>query len=342
MNAVQRVAMLGVGYAVPDLIRGNDDPVFDWLRTHQAPDRDIFSGLSQRRVLARPQDVVELMANAARRALDDADQQPQDVDLLFGSASVSRWDAPNGLAAVHAALGLSSRCRVIALDAEYTSFHDGMKLAHDLVSVGTARCALVASGCNWTHHVDYHEAVALAASDGAGAAVVGRTSDPAKFRLLDWENETRTEWLGAFRMAPRPLYAAGDAMPRDTGLPDAGLYSVPLMKLDDVRGAEAVKQFGIPGAIAVVQRLLARHGLDAGDVALVPHQTSKFVQDAWAAGIQPGQYISTLAAFGDMVSASVPVNLAKCQPEITKNRLVLLGIGMEMRATALLYARGPA
>ena len=340
MNLAARVATLGVGYCVPEFIRTNDDPIFAWLNSHQASNKDIFSGLAERRVLAQPGDVVDIMATAAIRALDDAGKLPGDIDFLFGSGSVGRYHAPNDLAAVHAALKLSDRCRILALNTEYTNFHDGMKLANDLVEVGTARCALVVCGCNWTHHVDYHESVALATSDGAGAAVVGRTSDATKFRLVDWENETCTDWFGAFRMAQRRLYTALSPSP-ETGLPDPDLFSLPLIKLDDERGGNAVKQFGLPEPGAVVSRLLERNKVLARDVTLVAHQTSKFVQDAWASTIQPGQYVGTLELYGDMVSASVPVNLAKCYADIRMDKLVLLGIGMEMRATALLYARGP-
>lgn len=340
MNPGEQVAILGVGYCVPEFIRTNDDPVFAWLNAHHAADKDIFTGLAERRVLAKPGDLVDIMVAAARRALDDAGRLPGQVDMLLGSASVGQQVAPNDLAAVHAALKLSNKCRIFPLNTEYTVFHDGMKLASDLVKVGTAKCALVVCGCNWTHHVDYHESVALAASDGAGAAVVGPSTDPTKFRLVDWENETNSEWFGAFRMVQRPLYAAQNPAP-ESGLPDSMLYSTPLIKLDDQRGGNAVKQFGLPAPGRVVRRLLERNRVPAADVTLIAHQTSKLVQDAWSAAIQPGQYVSTLEVYGDMVSASVPVNLARCYPDIRMNKLVLLGIGMEMRATALLYGRGP-
>lgn len=333
-----RIALLGVGYCVPEAIRGNDDPVFAWLNANSPRDKDIFTGLSERRVLAHPGDLPGIMVTAAQRALDDARRLPGEVDLLIGSASVGQYYAPNDLALVHAALKLPGRCRIMALNTEYTSFHDGMKLSADLVEVGTASCALVVSGCNWTHHADYHEPVALAASDGAGAAVVGRTSDPTRFHLVDWENETRTEWFGAFHMAQRPLYAAQEAPP-DNGLPDSTLYSNALMRLEPTRGADAVKQFGLPGAGAVVGRLLERNQVRSKDVTLIAHQTSPMIQQAWAAEIKPGQYLSTLEIFGDMVSASVPVTLARCYAEIANDQLVLLGIGMEMRVTALLYAK---
>ena len=59
----------------------------------------------------------------------------------------------------------------------------------------------------------------------------------------------------------------------------------------------------------------------------------------WNSAIQPATYITTLEELGDMVSSSVPVNLAKCYGEINTRYLVLMGTGMEMHATALLYLR---
>ena len=329
-----RVATLGVGYSVPDTIRDNDDPIFDWINSHKLPNSDIFTGLKHRRVLAKPEDVVDIMVQAASRALGDAGKLPGDVDMLLGASSISQYDAPNDLAAVHAALKLSTQCRIITLNTEYTNFHDSMKLANDLVQVGTIKCALVACGSNWTHHMDYHEPVALAASDGAGAAVVGWSTDATKFRLVDWENETRTDLFGALRMAPRA--ASGTSAVTQPWQ----LFSTPLMKLDDKRGGSAVKAFGVSEAGVVVHRLLQRNQVRAQDVTLISHQTSKFVCDTWAADIGPGQYIGSLEDFGDMVIANVPVNLGKFQADIQLDHLVLLGIGMEMRITALLYRRG--
>ena len=112
------------------------------------------------------------------------------------------------------------------------------------------------------------------------------------------------------------------------------------MKLDDKTGQEAFKAFGLNAPGPLVHRLLSRHGLSGQDITLITHQTSKMVQDAWNEAIQPKHYISTLEEFGDMVSSSVPVNLAKCHAEIRTRYLVLLGIGMEMHATALLLERG--
>jgi 3-oxoacyl-[acyl-carrier-protein] synthase-3 len=324
----KRVAILGQGHALPDHIRTNDDPIFDWLKKHEPSGSDIFTGLKYRRVLAHANDVVGIMAKSCKTALDMAKVPLDQVDLLLGSATVSEYYAPNALAAVHRELGLPNRCRILALNTDESNFIDGMKVANDMVTCGTARHALVACGNNWTHHMDYHEPVSLAASDGAGAAVLGWTDDATRFSLLDWDNDTQTQYYTALRMAQRPSPHHRD------------LFTKPLMKLDDKTGENAVKTFGFKMPGVVVNRLLARHGLTGQDITLVAHQTSKAVFDAWNAAIQPAHYLNTIEELGDMVASSVPVNFARSFDEIKTRYVVMLGIGMEMHAVALLYQRG--
>jgi 3-oxoacyl-[acyl-carrier-protein] synthase III len=89
----------------------------------------------------------------------------------------------------------------------------------------------------------------------------------------------------------------------------------------------------------VVNRLLAKHGLSGRDITLVAHQTSGLIYGEWNTRIRPACFISTMTDLADMVSATVPVNLAKCYDQIKTDHLVLLGVGMEMHATVMLYGR---
>ena len=325
MKQARRAAVLSVGSTLPATIRTNDDPTFAWLREHQPAGSDLFKGLERRRVLCAPQTVEDLVHDACSQALHNGHVAPQDIDLIMGAASVSDWVAPNGLALVHQTLGLPAHCRVLPLNSDYTTYLDALKLAHDLVTCGTARHVLVASGNNWTQHVDYHEAVALAAGDGAGAALVGPSRRDSDWHIVDWANDTQTSWYGAFRMAQRPC-------------PD-GHWSTPLMTLDAHTGQTAFKEFGLKVVPQVALALLKRHGIAAADITLLTHQSSLVVQQAWQEAIQPGHYPSTLAEYGDMVSSSVAVNLAHVWHDIPTRHVVLLGVGMEMHATAVLLSR---
>jgi 3-oxoacyl-[acyl-carrier-protein] synthase-3 len=320
-----RPALLATGSALPALVRTNDDPVFAWLREHTPPDSDLFRGLSQRRVLQAPETLEDLLTQSCAQALRRAGVALDEVDLLVGSASVSPWVAPNALALVHQRLGLGRHCRVLPLNSDYTPYLDGLRVAQDMVRCGTVRHALVACGNNWTAHVDYHEPVALAAGDGAGAALVGPARHTGQWELIDWANDTQTQWYGAFRMAARPLADGG--------------WTTPLMKLDDQLGHQAFTEYGLKVPPQVVLSLLTRHGLSASEVTLFTHQTSEVVQQAWEQAIAPARYPHTLKAYGDMVSSSVAVNLDHFWSEIRTPHVVLMGVGMEMHATALLLTR---
>ena len=57
--------------------------------------------------------------------------------------------------------------------------------------------------------MNYTESVCVAASDAAGAAVVGASTSTTAFRLADWENETQSKYYGALRMKSRPVTING-------------------------------------------------------------------------------------------------------------------------------------
>lgn len=325
------ISILGVGHSLGSIVRDNTDPVFDYILAHPGRNTDIFAGLKHRRVLGPDQSVVTIMVDAAKNALANATLQPASVGLLIGAGSVSEYNAPNALATVHQSLQLPHTCRVLALNSEYTTFLDAMKIANDMIAAGSITTALVVCGIDWTQHMDYTEAVCVAASDAAGAAVVGVSADNSKFQLVDWDHETDTGYYGALRMAPRP--AGGPPVPQ---LP---VFTNCTMKVDDDTGRNAIMNFGIPAPPRVVARLLARNAIAATDITLVPHQVATLIADKWKAAIEPALYVSTHEELADMVSASVPVNLSLHFDTIPTNHLVLLGIGMEMNTTALLYSR---
>ena len=121
MTTTAQGAILGVGHCLGAIIRDNTDPVFDYIRAHPGANSDIFAGLKLRRVLGPDQSVTSIMVSAAQDALRSARMSPQDVDMLLGAGSVGEFNAPNALAAVHHALGLSPSCRALALNTEYST-----------------------------------------------------------------------------------------------------------------------------------------------------------------------------------------------------------------------------
>lgn len=324
----------GVGFAVPDEIRGNDAPIFEWIKANKPPHSDLFAGFDQRRILAPGETLETLMATAATRAMADAGLAAGDIDLLIGVASVSDYVSPNGLVQLHQQLGLPARCQALPLGTEFTIFNDGLVLAEALIRTGRGlRNALIVCGCNWSRHVSYHEATCIGAADGAGAAVMAVTEDQDRFALVDVVTDTYTKYYGAMRMAIRQV---GPIDPPPPYLPES--FTTPLMYLGD-EAAKQYQEYGAKVPPRIVDRLLRRNGLAADEITLIAHQASSVLIDAWTTAIKPGQYLSTLTEYANMTSASVPVTLAARYGEIARNNLVLLTIGMQQQTSAVLLRR---
>lgn len=88
--------------------------------------------------------------------------------------------------------------------------------------------------------------------------------------------------------------------------------------------------------------LMKRHGLSGDEVTMISHQASTVLMDAWSALIQPAQYINTIQKFANTAPANIPINMAWSEQNepVLKNNLILLAIGTDMHANALLFRRG--
>lgn len=330
----QAVRVTGTGFAVPAQIRGNDSSVFDWIRAHNPDHAGLFTGYRDRRVLAPDETLAALMQEAAALALADAGLAACDVDLLIGLASVAEDVSPNALVALHRGLGLPARCQALPIGTEFTVFNDALVLAEALIRTGRGLGnALIVCGCNWTRHVSYHEVTCIGAADGAGSAVVAVSDDESRFALVDVVTETDTSFYRAMHVAARD---AGTIVPTPPYAPQS--YTTPLMYFGD-EAAKAFKEFGAVVPPRIVAELLRRNRIASGSITLIAHQASSVLADAWATAIGPGQYLTTLTEYANMTIASVPATLAACRSEIAFDNLVLLTIGMQQQASAVLLRR---
>jgi 3-oxoacyl-[acyl-carrier-protein] synthase-3 len=324
--------ILGLGYEVPATVRGNDAPIFDWLKAHAQPGRDLFEGYVERRVLAEGEDLMTLMVPAACKAMRAAGLGPLEVDLLLGCGSVSAYLDPNDLCRLHHELGLPERAWVLPLNNEFSNFNAGLLLADGLIRAQRVRNALVAVGGNWTRYVDYHTPEAVSAADGAGAAVLGLAGadDASRWEIVDYQTVTQSGYFGTmFMQGDRCTNADGDT-----------LWGPPHFHIT-ADGITGFKEFGEKVVPTAALTLMARHGLEGADVALISHQASRVLLQVWAEAIRPAQVVETIAQFANMTVANIPVTLAWSldHHRVTKAHLILLGIGVEMHANALLLRR---
>jgi 3-oxoacyl-[acyl-carrier-protein] synthase-3 len=316
-------AIVGTGVAVPEQVRTNDDPVFDWLRVHTPEGAALFTGYCERRVLGPGETVTWLMVEAARTALEAAGAGPDSVDVLLGYGSVAAYISPNVLAQVHAELGLPARVPVLPFADDFTNFNSALIAADALIRAGSVETALIVCGDNWTGYVDYHTPQSISAGDGAGAAVIAPTTTPTQFSLVDREHVTASQDYGAMFMAADAVGAA---------------WSSPYIHITP-QGMKDFVSFGIGEAPKLVSTLMERNGLQPSDVTLICHQASGTLIASWQQTLGALTILDTLAEYANVVLAAIPVTLAARGAEIATDHLILLGLGVQLQASALLLAR---
>jgi 3-oxoacyl-[acyl-carrier-protein] synthase III len=323
-------AIVATGSALPAAVRTNDDPIFDWLRAHPPGGADLFAGYVERRVLGPEESLSDLMAAAARQALDRAGVAAGDVDLVVGYGSIGTWAMPNDLVTVAVDLGVPTSATILPINNEYANFNQGVVVADALLRAGRATTALVVVGTNWTRHLDYHTPPAISAGDGAGAVVVASAgaAEEARFAVLDAA-------VAADRSDYGGMYVAADET-QPPILPPT--YGAQVFHLTSA-GIDAFRHFGETGPPALVKDVLASNGLTPADVALIGHQASAVLNDAWQEALQPAQFLTTLTTYGNMTAANIPVTLDACYGEIATEHVVLAGLGPEPSCTVLLLGR---
>ncbi len=332
------IGIIGIASRLPDAIRRNDDPIFDWLHANPPAGKDLFTGYCKRHVLAKGETVLDILLPAARMAIDDAGLEVRQIDMVIGCVSPSTYILPSDLFALTHRLQLPETTLTIPLGNDFNNFNVGVALADALVRAGRARNILVAVGGGWTRVMNYRTPQAVSAADGAAAAVVGmgRPDRQPRWTVVDTEVIAQEQNFG-------DMYLIGDC--RSQGGPGVGSPSDPDPLLSDWTGPyyhikdSGFLHFGTFGggmAPIAVQRLLQRQSIASSDVTFTGHQASQTLLDAWEAILKPGAMFQTLKQFGNMTVANIPVNLCAMQGTAGLPWVVTLGLAGDMHAHALL------
>ncbi|RDJ05723.1 3-oxoacyl-ACP synthase III family protein [Rhizobium grahamii] len=326
------LGIIGLGYQLPTGVRLNDDPIFDALKRNNAQ-KDIlalFQGFERRHVLGPDETLVSIMVAAAKKAMIDAGVTSDDIDLLIGCASVSRFIVPSDLGDLHKGLGLPQRAMPLPLGNDFSNFTQSLVIADALLKAGRVRRVLVVAGCDWTRVVDYNAGPSVSAGDGAAAAVLGVATAGIRWVVRDQQALVKSDLYGAMFVAGNPI--------KTDGQPQNQQYSGPYFHMT-ADGFQAFKSFGVQTASMAAQQLLQRQGLSGSDITLIGHQASTLLLDAWSSALKTGPALTTIKDFGNMTVASIAVTLAAREEDITTPYALLLALGLDLHAHAVLLQR---
>lgn len=320
------IGILGFGHSIPPHIRTNEDSIYDGIKlkvnSQGITETSLFTGTNQRHYLELEETLDNLMVKAGQRALEQAKLKPEQIDRLYGYASVSEFIAPNALYKVHAGLNLNPKTMVVPINSEFSNFVTSAILAWEAIAVGHCRYALVICGSSWTRNMDYTKPHSIGIGDAAGAVVIGPSGH---FTFIDYDTDTFSNEYGAMTMQYRSL------------IPNEPV--VPTYNIATEEGIKAFISTGMDGPPTLTNSLLLKHKLSSDQIAFIAHQASYKLIEYWAETIKPKEYFHTFEKFGNIVLASIPVTLSNCYNKITAEYIVLLGLGIGAHQTALLMKR---
>lgn len=279
MNGLQ---ILGTGRAVPEQIVTNDDLAQrvdtndEWIVAR--------TGIRERR-FAAGETLTDLTVEAARKAMERAGVQPQDIGLCITATVTPDRLFPSQACLIHQKLGLPEDCPAFDLSAGCTGFLFAMETAAAMLPRMNRPYALLVGGELLSRILDMDDrSTCILFGDGAGAAVVKTTENAPWFAQMGSRGDRDILW------------AWGPGQER------------PYLHMD----GQGVFQFAIKTVPQVAKQLLEKAGLDKDQVDwYVPHQANHRIVESAAKRLKvPLEcFYENMDRYGNTSAGSIPIAL---------------------------------
>ena len=322
----QQVAgITGLGAYVPERRMHNEeltrlmDTTDEWIYSH--------TGIRYRHIAAEDEAASDLAVHAARRALEQAELVPDDIDLILLATSTPDYlGLPSTACVVQDKLGIRET-GAMDLVAACTGFIYGLETARTFITAGAARHVLVIGSEVYSRIINWEDRrSAVLFGDGAGAAVVsaagvGPDQPPPVSRVLPAILGSRgsgAESLCRLYGGTRHKYVPGVT-------PEAST----LLQMD----GRKVYTFAVGVIVEVINTLLEQNGLTFDDVKyVVPHQANTRIITAAARRGEwdENRFYLNMEEYANTSAASIPIALDEMQKKNLISRgdiLLFVGFG---------------
>lgn len=297
MDRLTRAAVRGTGSYVPSRVVPNEeftetlDTSDEWIRTR--------TGIRERRFAGVADTSATLGTEAARRALDAAAVEPDQLDLIVCATITPDLMCPSAACLIQAALG----CRQIPafdVSAACSGFVYALAVGEQFVRTGAAKTVLVLGAEVLSRAIDFSDRNnCILFGDAAGAVVLGPAANAGvgihKVRLF--ADGARQELIQVPSMV--------------TPNPPPGPGTLPQLRHLRMHGREVFK-FAVYQLIELIEQA-QRDCVELGKELklLVPHQANMRIIDAAteALGLPPERVVLNLDKYGNTSAASVPLAL---------------------------------
>jgi 3-oxoacyl-[acyl-carrier-protein] synthase-3 len=233
----------------------------------------------------------QLGVAAARKALEAADCDVTQIDLIIVATSTPDMVFPSTASIVQRELGIAG-CAAFDVQAVCSGFVYALTVADAMIRTGSARKALVIGTEVFSRILDFNDRrTCVLFGDGAGAVVLEASSEPG---LLASELHADGRYVD--------ILCTPGTVSRGQVLGD------PLLKMD----GPAVFKLAVSVLDSVARSVLAKAGRTEGDIDwLIPHQANIRIMQSTAKKLKlaPEKLIVTVDEHGNTSAASIPLAL---------------------------------
>ncbi len=287
----RRAIISGTGSALPRTCVTNEelaervDTTDEWIRER--------TGITMRYIAEHDELTSTLAIDASRRALEAANMQASDIDLIIVATATPDQTFPATATKVQAALG-NHGCTAFDVAAVCSGFLYAMQVVDSMIRANSATNALVIGSETFSRILDWEDrTTCVLFGDGAGAVVLSAQDDAGD----------NTGILACQMHA--------DGRHHDLLYVDGGPSTTKTVGKLRMKGREVFRH-AVVNLAEVMRETLAQAGLSLADIDwVVPHQANARILDATARklGLKAEQVVVTVDKHANTSAASVPLAL---------------------------------
>jgi len=249
------------------------------------------TGIRFRHFAAPDVAVSDLALVASRRALEAADCDPRDIDLIIVATSTPDMVFPSSASILQAKLGVAG-CAAFDVQAVCSGFVYALTVADSMIKTGAASKALIVGAEVFSRILDFKDrTTCVLFGDGAGAVVLEASATPG---ILATELHADGRYVDILCV---PGHVSGGKILGD-----------PLLKMD----GPAVFKLAVGVLESVARSVLEKAGRRDVDIDwLIPHQANIRIMQSTARKLKlaPEKLIATVDRHGNTSAASIPLAL---------------------------------
>ena len=299
----------GTGGYLPDNIMTNADleKLVDtsdqWIRER--------TGIEQRHIAADGESTVDLAEAASRNAIEAANIDPKDIDLIVLATSTPDKIFPSSACILQSRLGIHG-CPAFDIQAVCTGFIYALTVAEKFIQSGSSKKALVIGAEVFSRILNWQDrGTCVLFGEGAGAVILEASEDAG---ILSTHIHADGDYVDLLQV---PCGIAHDYDQVKAGHAFVEMKGNEVFKM-------AVNTLG-----RIVDETLAANNLKKSEIDwLVPHQANTRIINATAKKLKMSmdQVVVTVNKHGNTSAASVPLALdvAVRDGRIRRDELVLL------------------